>query len=194
MNKAVFLGFFALCGLLVLPTFAFAQSYYYPYQNSYYDNTYYNNAYNYGDDVVCVPEYQTVEEGQTAYFFAYGGDGDYNWEAEGRSYNNRGRAFSHVFDDRGTERVDVESDGESDTCRVNVVSRSYYTPYPPTYPTYPTYPQQPVNIISTYVPQALPNTGFPPISSAAIAFAAVLLFGVGLALTPYAKKIVTAIR
>ena len=201
MKKTGLFGLTAVVlGGLLLPTFAFAQSYYYP--NYQYSSSGYSYPYNYpydydydrDGDVVCVPEQQTVEEGQRAYFVAYGGDGEYDWEADGRRYRDAGRRFSHVFDDTGTERVEVESDGETDTCRVRVLERSYY--YPPTYPTYPTYPiyTQPVNVMTTYVPQGLPNTGFPPVSSAALAFAAVLLFGVGLALTPYAKKIVAAGR
>jgi len=170
-------------GVTALPLAASAQSYYYPYQyDRYYDR-----------DVVCLPENQTIEEGQVAYFVAYGGDDDYDWQAEGRAYRDRGSSFSHRFDDEGTERVRVTSDGESDTCRVNVVERSrYYPPYP-VYPTYPTY-TPPVTVAATYVPKGLPNTGFPPVSSAALAFATVLLLGVGLALTPYAKKIIAAIR
>lgn len=140
----------------------------------------------YGDDVVCVPESQTVVEGETAYFLAYGGDGDYDWQTEGHTYRDRGSRFSHVFDDRGTERVTVKSDGESDTCRVTVVERSYNY-YPPTF----THAFPPVTVAATYIPSAMPNTGFPPVSSASLAFAVVLLFGVGLALTPYAKKAIT---
>jgi len=178
--KKVLLALAAL-GVVALPLAASAQSYYYPYQ---YDR-------HYDRDVVCLPTTQTIEEGQVAYFLAYGGDGDYDWQAEGRTYRDRGSSFSHRFDDEGTERVRVTSDRESDTCTVRVVERSHY--YPPTYPTYPTY-TPPVTVAATYVPKGLPNTGFPPVSSAALAFAVVLLFGVGLALTPYAKKIVTAIR
>ena len=181
MKKIGFFGLAALIfSLLIFPAAVSAQSYYY---DSYYHR---------GGDVVCVPEQQTVVEGQRAYFVAYGGDGEYDWEADGRRYRDAGSRFSHVFDDEGTERVEVRSDGETDTCRVRVVERSSYY-YPPTYPTYPTY-TPPVTVAATYVPKGLPNTGFPPISSAALAFALVLLFGVGLAVTPYAKKIVTALR
>ena len=163
---------------------AAAAQYYYPYD--YYDRD---------GDVVCVPEQQTVVEGQRAYFIAYGGDGDYDWSADGRTFRDRGNRFSYEFDDTGTERVVVRSDGESDTCRVRVVDRRDYYTYP-TYPVYPASPTftQPVNITTTYVPQGLPNTGFPPISSAATAFAAVLFLAAGIVLTPYAKKLTTAIR
>lgn len=186
MKKIGFFGLAAvILGAMVLPTAAFAQSYYYsnyPYNYPYYND---NNG-----DVSCFPETQTVEEGQLAYFIAYGGDGEYDWDADGHSYNNRDRNFSHVFDDTGSFRVDVESDNERDTCRVTVVRRGYY---PTTYPAYPTY-TAPVNVVTTYIPKGLPNTGFPPVSSAAVAFAAVLLLGVGLAVTPYAKKIAASVR
>ena len=190
MKKVGFFGLAALIlSFLVLPAAVSAQSYYYsnypdyyPYNYPYYDNR---------GDVVCVPEQQTVVEGQRAHFVAYGGDGEYDWEADGRRYRDAGSRFSHVFYDEGTERVEVKSDGETDTCRVRVVERDYY--YPPTYPTYPTY-TPPVTVATTYVPKGLPNTGFPPASSAALAFALVLLFGVGLAVTPYAKKIAATIR
>ncbi|MDP4020985.1 MAG: hypothetical protein Q8P58_03025 [Candidatus Adlerbacteria bacterium] len=192
MKKFGLFGLAALfSGLLVLPLAASAQSYYSNYSYSYPSAYPYYNDYN--GDVACFPETQTIEEGQIAYFTAFGGDGEYDWEAEGRLYNNRDRYFSHRFDDTGTERVTVESDNERDTCRVTVVRRSYYAPTYPAYPTYPTY-TPPVNVVTTYVPKGLPNTGFPPVSSAALAFAAVLLLGVGLALTPYAKKITAAIR
>ena len=196
MKKTGFFGLAAVVlGGLIFPTAAFAQSYYPndPYAASSYSYPY-NSYYNDRDrDVECIPEQQTIAEGQTAYFIAFGGDGDYRWEAENRTYSNEGPRFSHEFDDEGTERVEVESDGETATCRVKVVERSdYYPPYP-MYPTYPTY-TQPVSVVTNYVPQGLPNTGFPPVSSAALAFAAVLLFGVGLALTPYAKKFTATVR
>ena len=183
------IGFFGLAGIVVgllLPSAAFAQ-YYYPYDNN----------YRYDDDVVCVPEQQRVAEDERAYFIAYGGDGDYDWSADGHTYRDRGNRFSYEFDNTGTERVTVRSDGESDTCTVRVVDRDdYYTH--PTYPAYPIYPAAPIvaqpTITTTYIPQGLPNTGFPPVSSAAFAFAAVLLLTAGLVLTPYAKKLTAAIR
>lgn len=177
----------AMVGTTFLPSIAFAQTYY-PHSGYSYDYNYRNN------DVVCIPEQQTLEEGQSAYFIAYGGDGDYDWKADGRTYRDEGPRFSHVFDDKGTERVEVESDGETATCRVRVVDER--SDYYPQYPVYPASPIviQPVNITSTYIPQGMPNTGFPPVSSAALAFAAVLLFGAGLAVTPYAKKLITTGR
>jgi hypothetical protein len=187
--------------LSALPAAASAQSYYanYPYYQSGYSYPNYNYDYDYNryydrdDDVVCVPEQQTVHEGERAYFVAYGGDGEYDWRADGRTYRDAGTRFSHVFDDEGTETVRVESDDESDTCRVRVLDRRDYYPYP-SYPTYPTSYTAPVTVAATYVPQALPNTGFPPVSSAALAFAVVLLLGAGIVLTPYAKKAITAVR
>jgi len=177
--------FLAAVVAALLPSVAFAQSYYYPYSPAHYD-----------DDVVCFPDTQTIEEGERAYFIAYGGDGDYDWKADGHTYNNRDSDFSYRFEDEGTETVTVKSDGESDTCRVRVVDERDYDYYPPHYPTYPTYPTYtpPVNVVTTYVPKGLPNTGFPPVSSASLAFAAVLLLGAGVVLTPYAKKIVASIR
>ncbi len=180
MKKTGLFGLLALLAVL-FPSFAFAQ--YYPYSYDHYD-----------DDVSCFPETQTIEEGELAYFVAYGGDGEYDWRAENHSYNNRDRFFSHRFDDKGTETVRVTSDGESDTCRVRVVDeRDHYYPSYPAYPAAPIY-TQPVNITTTYIPKGLPSTGFPPVSSAALAFAVVLLLGAGLAVTPYAKKTLTTLR
>lgn len=173
------LGVAGVAAVLCVPVFASAQSHYYHYD--------YDNYRHYDDGVVCFPAEQTVVEGQVAYFTAYGGDGEYDWEAENRNYRDRGRTFSHRFDDEGIERVEVTSDGESDTCRVRVVERDYYYP---AYPAAPIYTQpfvQPVTLTTTYVP-GMPNTGFPPLSSASFAFAVVMLFGVGLAVYPYAKK------
>lgn len=172
MNALRVVGFSVLALAAATPLLASAQSHHYSYR---------------GDDVVCVPERQTVVEGEVAYFLAYGGDGDYDWEAEGRTYRDRGSRFSHRFDDEGTERVTVESDGESDTCRVTVVERGgYYSGG------YFNHVIPPVVVSATYVPSRLPNTGFPPVSSASLAFAAVMLFGVGLALTPYARKLLAS--
>ena len=70
-------------------------------------------------------------------------------------------------------------------------AQQYYSyPVQPVYPTF----TQPITLTATFVPHSLPNTGFPPLSSAAFAFAAVLFLAAGLVLTPYAKKFVTAIR
>ena len=185
MKKTGLCGLAIVLGAVLLPTITFAQSYY-PYD-------YYQYSNNRDRDVECIPEQQTIGEGQTAYFIAYGGDGDYDWTADGRTYRDRGTRFAHEFDDKGTERVTVRSDGETATCRVRIVDRSdYYSPYS-IYPASPIY-TQPVNITTTYVPQAMPNTGFPPVSSAAFAFAVVLLLGAGLVLTPYAKKLTATWR
>ena len=80
------------------------------------------------------------------------------------------------------------------TCIVTQNAQSNY-PYPQPYP-YPYPPQQPpVIIMSTYVPRALPNTGFDPnMGSAMLAFATVLLIGSGFVVYPYVRKAFTSIR
>lgn len=49
-----------------------------------------------------------------------------------------------------------------------------------------------VTISSEYIP-ALPNTGFAPLDAAGLAFAAVLLFAVGLAVFPYVRQAVVTL-
>lgn len=51
---------------------------------------------------------------------------------------------------------------------------------------------QPVTYVQSYVPR-FPNTGFPPISAAAVAFAAVLLIGAGAYFLPHVRKTITTV-
>lgn len=173
----------------LLTSFAFAQGY---YPNYYNDHPYYYD-YDRKGDVECRPERQTVVAGSRAYFVADGGDGDYRWQADGHRYSHYGRFFSYVFYEPGTERVDVTSDGEESSCYVRVVDRGYVSlPLPPhQFPSYQ--PNQPVTLTTSYMPPALPNTGFDPNLSPMIAFAVVLFAGCGIIAYPYARKAFAAI-
>lgn len=86
-------------------------------------------------------------------------------------------------------------DNDTETCRITLEGSRYgYYPQQPYYPTYsqPINYTQPVTYMQSYVP-AFPNTGFAPVSAAAVAFAVVLLLGAGVVALPYVRKALTAV-
>jgi hypothetical protein len=73
------------------------------------------------DDLSCSPSSQRVSVGEDAEFRARGGTGDFEWDADdGRPRFGQGRNFETSFDEPGTYTVELESNGERDTCRVIV--------------------------------------------------------------------------
>lgn len=80
-------------------------------------------------------------------------------------------------------------DNDTETCRITLEGSRYgYYPNQPYYPTY----ASPVTYVQTYVPR-FPNTGFAPVSAAAVAFAVVLLIGAGVIALPYVRKTLTSV-
>ena len=83
------------------------------------------------DDLSCSPSSQTVRVNEIAEFVANDGTGDYEWDA-GRDASDRfgfGRRFETSFDEPGTYDVELESNGEDDTCRVRVVEDDDDAPF-----------------------------------------------------------------
>lgn len=73
------------------------------------------------DDLECTPSSQTVRVGEEVDFRARGGTGDFEWDAEdGSPRFGFGSRFSTSFDSPGRYEVELESNGEEDTCRVTV--------------------------------------------------------------------------
>ena len=183
----------ALCTITVSPTNRFySQPVPYPYS--------YNRT-----PITCSPTYQTVTAGQTARFEAFGGLGSYTWTTAERTYLNVGPVLSVALQHTGTQTVIVQSSTGNASCTVNVVSGSGAIVYPSTTQnvplityTYPTMQAGPsisynagTSYTATYVP-TLPNTGFGPVSPAAVAFAVVGLVGFALVAAPYVRKTLIA--
>ncbi len=66
--------------------------------------------------LICSPQNQTATAGQTVWFSAFGGSGQYTWTAtNGQSGNGSG--FNTVFNTTGTQHATVRSsDGQTATC------------------------------------------------------------------------------
>jgi hypothetical protein len=142
-------------------------------------------------------------------------------DADAHPYRFEGSSNGTVVDIDANEEFEVTADerfgydarysgmcdGELDE---NEVASCYITladerggSYPYSYAVQPNYPvvmpqpyaAQPVSVVQTYIPSQLPNTGFDPsLFYQMIAFAAVLLLGSGVAVYPYARKVVASIR
>ncbi len=163
-----------------------------PYQQPTYQPSIYPYPYT-QTQLSCTPGTQTVSAGSVATFTAFGGVGNsYSWTTPERTYLNVGPKISHLFTSTGTHLVTVSSGGQTATCSA-VVTGSF--PYQPLSEPAVGGPSYPVNVVSTFVPSRLPNTGFDPSqASAVLAFMAVFAIGGALILYPYARKVVASIR
>ncbi len=71
--------------------------------------------------VDCSPSFQSVNVGQTANFFASGGNGVFSWSApSGNPSSGSSSQFSTSYSTSGSKTVTVSSSGTSDTCGVQV--------------------------------------------------------------------------
>jgi hypothetical protein len=163
----------------------------YPY--TYYPNQYTAHpfTYSYVAPLTCAPSGQTVTLGQSITFTAQGGEfSQFNWKNSFQPNNvsyNIGRSYTLTLNSPGTQTITVMNGSQSATCSVAVVG--YPVPgyvYPGQTPGTTVYPGG-VTLTPTYIPR-LPNTGFGPIDSAALAFALAFLFAAGIATYPYARK------
>jgi uncharacterized repeat protein (TIGR01451 family)/LPXTG-motif cell wall-anchored protein len=78
-------------------------------------------------DVVCVPDIQTVNINEFAYFVASGGNGSYVWSAnDGSPSTGSNQSFNTRYASAGTKTVTVSSAGKTDTC--TVIVREAQTP------------------------------------------------------------------
>ncbi|MBC7836777.1 hypothetical protein H7X87_03305 [Acetobacteraceae bacterium] len=170
---------FIVLGILVIPAFVFA------------------TGSNNDDDLTCRPSHQTVYEGEEAEFTASGGSSNsYKWTAEGRTYSNEGRTFTTDFNESGTQEVKVKNGSDTAYCTVRVLSSGYYDQnYYSNSNYYSNQNYQGLgntpNVALTVV--SLPNTGFEPQSFASIAFALIVLLGIGYGVSPYVRKAFTAV-
>jgi hypothetical protein len=134
--------------------------------------------------LTCSPSYQNVPTGQPATFKAEGGTpGIYNWTTPDRTFLNTSGTLSTIFQTTGTQTVIVSNGNQTATCTVNIggTAAGVAISYPGTTP----------SVTASYVPAFLPNTGFGPQDSAALAFALVLLLGAGFLVAPYVRKAFT---
>jgi uncharacterized repeat protein (TIGR01451 family) len=74
-------------------------------------------------DVVCTPANQTANINQTVYFYATGGNGNFNWSAPGSTNGgtSNSSAFNTAYSSSGSKSVTVSSAGKSAVCAVNVL-------------------------------------------------------------------------
>lgn len=74
------------------------------------------------NNLSCTPSYQTVSINQTAYFNAFGGNGNYAWTAyNATNIYGSGSSFNTRYSGFGTNDVVVrDSNGQTATCRVQV--------------------------------------------------------------------------
>lgn len=133
--------------------------------------------------LTCAPAYQTVSANRAATFTASGGNpGGYNWTTTDRTSLNVGASFTTVLQTTGVQTVIVSNGVQNATCTVNVTAAtnaavSYTNPQTGT-----------PSIVASYIPSYLPNTGFGPADSAAVAFALVLVLAAGFVFAPYVRK------
>jgi len=161
--------------------------------------------------LACAPAYQTVTLGQSASFTAIDGAGTYNWSTPDRVYLAVGPRLTHVPRTSGVQTVNVTSGTQTAVCTLNVlpvngpvaqVSTTVVTPAAPVYYS-PTSVSIPASVTSapaqtptyaaTYVPKALPNTGFEPVSATQWAFAFAVLLAAGIFSAPYVRKTISFI-
>lgn len=171
----------------------------YPYQNCSYNNSYNTNCYPYQNcngytngycnnypyqnaELTCYPAAQTAGLGAMAVFSATGGTGSYIWSSNGHIYSGNGATLSAQFYNPGPQTVEVESDGQTAYCSINVVGNVY-----PVSTIYPTTPY-------VTVTPALPNTGFAPNGWIAYALAALLFALAGVLAYPYVRNALAYIR
>lgn len=88
-----------------------------------------------GEEVICTPPTQTVAFGDTAYFFAFGGDGArFSWDggpgATQEEDDGTPGAAAFSWTTFGTKVVTVRSAGRSDTCAVLVQESGEGSPTP----------------------------------------------------------------
>ncbi len=129
----------------------------------------------------CAPAYQSVPAGQTATFTAQGGTATYNWTTANNTYLGVGSILNTTLQNAGVQTVTVTSGSQTATCTINVTAPSNG---PIVYPGMPGFTPL---ITTNYIP-GLPNTGFTPLTSAGIAFGAVVLIGGGIFFYPYVRK------
>ncbi len=68
---------------------------------------------------ICIPDTQTRDINETAFFNATGGNGTFTWSAPGGSRTSgTGSSFDTSYSTSGTKTVTVTSNGRSDTCTV----------------------------------------------------------------------------
>ena len=136
----------------------------------------------------CTPAYQTVSVGGVAHFFAESNtNGPYTWVVEDKySVRDLDAEFFAELKDPGVQRVALVWGSKRSYCTVEVLS-GYGYEYDAGYSNQ--YATSPLNITLQSVLYPLwPNAGFGPQTYAALAFALVLLLGVGIALYPHARK------
>lgn len=69
----------------------------------------------------CTPSSQTANVNERVEFYAHGGTGDYEWDADdGSPRYGYGSRFSTSFDEPGDYEVELESNGETDICEIEI--------------------------------------------------------------------------
>jgi hypothetical protein len=78
----------------------------------------------------CRPSSQTANVNEQVEFFANDGTGDYEWEArDGSPRYGYGSRFTTSFDEPGTYEVELDSNGETDTCEVEIRETNNGAPF-----------------------------------------------------------------
>jgi hypothetical protein len=78
----------------------------------------------------CRPSSQTANVNEQIEFFANDGTGDYEWEArDGSPRYGYGSRFTTSFDEPGTYEVELDSNGETDTCEVEIRETNNGAPF-----------------------------------------------------------------
>jgi hypothetical protein len=143
--------------------------------NNYNGGLYQENGYTAGH-LTCAPALQTVDNGQTASFTAYGSTGPFTWTVGGRNFFAIGSQLNTVLPGTGTQNVQVSNGVQTASCTVTVTNKQYLPGI--------------VLGASTAIP-GLPNTGYEP-STVGIALAllgALVAFPLALLLAyQYAKR------
>jgi hypothetical protein len=144
-----------------------------------YNGGYNNTGYNYpiaNGPLTCAPSSQTVDNGQTASFTAYGASGPFTWTVGGRTFFAIGPQLNTVLPSTGTQTVQVSNGVQTASCTVTVTNKQYV----------------PGVILgaATAIP-GLPNTGYEPstIGFALALLGALVAFPLAILMAyPYAKK------
>lgn len=168
--------------LVLIPAWGFARTYEAPYLS-------------------CVSSYPVVSAGNAGRFHVLSNvDGPFMWVAVDEEYGvpYAGTEFVAPFMHPGPQQVSVVWGSKRASCYVDVVpTPGFGEPY-----FGPAYTHQGYGYGDTYGPNVtlssvvyprLPNAGFAPVTSSALAFALVLLLGAAIALYPHAKKAFTVV-
>lgn len=78
----------------------------------------------------CSPSSQTANVNEQVEFYANGGTGDYEWDADdGRPRYGYGSRFTTSFDEPGDYEVELESNGQTDTCEIEIRDNDNDAPF-----------------------------------------------------------------